>query len=333
MLRYALGLAMLVASPALAQTKELENAPAAVNELLSATRRPLSVVDRLGRRVAKFGEAAVTPLIAALETSTEPRRTILALRALKSIRSPRSASAVLALCTKEPAEVRAEAIATACNIPGANLAPVLPEAIRASDLQVRRRAWDGVRTLSGKELRPFLAAAVMGVADPDFWIRGRCLRILSEAPPTDGSRDPLIRTVPRVLGKLDRAAAIALFRVIARVRTKDLDGVASIALTLGSVHAKVAAFAAAADLATSTHVPLARELCRDGDPDLAKAAVGYLARRRDVKSIPMLVGLLESSREKSVREASAVALRRLSGRTFGYDVQQWREWLASAPVR
>jgi HEAT repeat protein len=71
-----------------------------------------------------------------------------------------------------------------------------------------------------------------------------------------------------------------------------------------------------------------RGFLRSDEPGLACEAAIACGRLEDFDAADELVDLLESD-ERSVREASAWALGRLTGLAYQDDTQRWRAWLAS----
>jgi hypothetical protein len=107
-----------------------------------------------------------------------------------------------------------------------------------------------------------------------------------------------------------------------------LEEVLEQALGRGSRDAAAAALDTAAGLGLRGFVKTALEMARSDEATLALPALRYLARMRERGAIATLVGRIASVGDSNVKNAIVVSLRQITGQTFGYDVSQWRRWMA-----
>ena len=285
------------------------------------------VVARCGEELLAHGSLAVAPLLRDLESRSKTE-VLFALRAIGHLGVDETRDVVLGFCSHDDAAIRAEAIVAGCRAHPSSMTRVLEVAVGDSDSMVRRRAFDGVLALSPGDREPFLSVASEGVIDTDFWVRSRCLRILAGAGPArDGSPDPLMAGARRLIPRLTKEAATPFFRVVAKVRPDGVTALVVAALKEGSIPAQAAAFAAAGALGDRTHVGVALRLIKSRSDDIAMSAIAYLGRIGDRESCEALVRVLAGTLDQARREALVVALRQITGKTFGYDVAAWRAWL------
>jgi hypothetical protein len=91
--------------------------------------------------------------------------------------------------------------------------------------------------------------------------------------------------------------------------------------------AQIGRIGEALDQPVSTEVAIDLERCLDEDePELLREAARAAGRLEDFEAAERLVLLLDHE-DGSVREASAWALERMSGRRFRSDVARWNSWL------
>lgn len=310
------------------EERTAETAAKAVRAFFSAVRSGKSkTAAKYGEEIIAHGVLAVEPLLDGV-TSRSHREVVYALRAMGHLKQPATRDTVLELCAHENAEIRTEAIVAGCRAHPAHMTPILTRGVRDENHMVRRRAFDGILALPVNERQAFVDVAFDAILDDDFWVRSRGFRIIgsAQAAPKVG-KDPVLVGAARVTPKLTKDAAIPFFRTMTSVRRDDMADVIDLALRAGSVHAKVAAFGAAGDLRQRDHVGSALRQMKSRDTEIAKAATKYLGKVRDRKSVRPLVDLLGSTRNEERREVIAVALRQITGRPFGYDVDAWLDWL------
>jgi hypothetical protein len=281
---------------------------------------------RSGQAVLELGPAAIPSLVAGLDTRTS-REIVWILRTLKTIGGEEAAATTSRFVRHADAEVRAEAITTLSRLLGPVGLPLYLVAAEDPDSAVRRRAFDALCMVPDAALT--LDAALLGIVDSDFWVRARSVRILRCAPPPPAlGPDPLIKGLLAALPALRKDEAIPLFALLSSSRRPGLEEVIEQALGRGSRDAAAAALDTAAGLGLRGFVKTALEMARSDEATLALPALRYLARLRERGAISTLVGRIPSVGDSNVKNAIDVSLRQITGQTFGYDVSQWRRWMA-----
>ena len=100
------------------------------------------------------------------------------------------------------------------------------------------------------------------------------------------------------------------------------------ALKTSNPAAIVAALRSVAALRLVDLAPVVRELMTARHEDVSGEALKCVGALKDLHAVPALVELLEDERDPERRDLVAVTLRKVTGRTYGFDTAAWRSYVA-----
>lgn len=80
-------------------------------------------------------------------------------------------------------------------------------------------------------------------------------------------------------------------------------------------------------LVQSRAVGILQDALQDRDAIVQEFALSCLGEIGDTSALPAMIGLLERSPDRAVREAAAAHLALLTHYEFGQDAGKWRDWL------
>ena len=278
--------------------------------------------------ITGLGGAAKEALSLLTKTGTEAE-ICLALRCLRAI--DRSFDCGLeALLGHRAAAVRADAVVSLSMVHQEKAAPLLEKAFGDVDVMVQRRALDGLC-----EYAPHTPAAAeiiaAGLLSPDFWIGQRVLELLSQQDATrPGAVEALTRKLRGQLLRLRAGTAEKLYLQLAQTWGEASVPLIKAGLESSNDDAKWGALAAVEILKPENLFSPTLSLldCRDERVHLRTVTVlGVYEDRRAFKG---LVAALAAADSPAVRDAAAVALRRITGKLHGFDVGGWKRELENA---
>ena len=277
--------------------------------------------------LASFGGSAASRLAASAADRTPPE-IVWALRCLRAIGSTDGRDLAFGLCSHGNAGVRAEAVWTTSELGQETGVTLLLQAASDADAIVRRRAFDGILA-HGIRAAGATEVASKGILDVDFWVVLQAFQILDQQPRVpEGSRDKVVVALGRLVPQLEERNAAAAFDLLVRRAGMACGPMIETGLDVTREAVVMAALHAARQLRLATVVLRVQSLAKGSNPLIAKAAIQTLASINDPNSVAFLVDLLASSREPGRVDAIAVALRTMTGRLYGTDVEKWRKYLA-----
>ncbi len=184
------------------------------------------------------------------------------------------------------------------------------------------------RILAGYRERESVAMLVRsGVGSRSATVRAQSIRALGEGRPTSfdwivPTRAALGDAVPEV-----RAAAVA---ALGRVRDDEaLEAIIDLAAD-PSERVRMEVPEALSRLAGTRALPLLRSLGRD---ERWRVRLGVINALSDIKTHKSIAALVEQFADEPgrLREDCLTRLQRLTGRTFGLNIERWREFIADPP--
>ena len=278
------------------------------------------------REVVSSGFGAIEPLYENLadRSATE---IIWALKCLKQMGERAGKRALVDLCAHENPRVRQEALISGAILLRAEILPACFKAATDENVRVRRRAIDGLVSLDADH-SDCIDVGFAGILERDFWISAQALKLLQAVPmPKKGQNDPVASRTVKLVTRMSDQTAERLFGLVAQRRSKNAARLVKVALDDGNDASKVGALAMATRMRKIDVNARARELLRLSATSVRRAAISYLAARKDQEAVDGLIDVLDEPRiDGKLRDDTAVALRRITGKLFGFDVSAWREY-------
>lgn len=279
--------------------------------------------------VVAQGAAAVAPLTEGL--AKRPGAAIVwALKCLREIDAGTGAVSLSGLADHPEPAVRAESLLAGAALIGRDFLPVVRAAARDKETPVRRRAYDALLLIASPDPET-LALVAGGLIEDDFWIASCVWRFFDVVPkPADGGSDPVIPALGSVAERVADAHAAPVFSFLAA-----RGGAAAHPYVVQALRSRrpailAGALTAAGTLRIQEAFDTAAATLDSRDRASALAALECLSQLKHPRSVPLLVDLLDSTRDQERKDAVAVALRKITGRTFGFDTAAWRKWLDSS---
>ncbi|MFT7619996.1 MAG: HEAT repeat protein [Planctomycetota bacterium] len=326
---FSLTLSLLIATTLDAQSSSMENH---VNEMFANARSSSSGLLSSAKQVVSDG-SMVTPFLLDGLQDRQPAEIVWALRCLKNLKDKSSGSVVIQLLKHEDETVRSEAILIAKVLYGKKLGSMVFDLTKDKSLSVRRRALDAAIELVPHDPR-MVDLAFDSLADGDFWLMSRALRVLSKMQvKTPEDKLNLIERSLKIAPRLNGNVAEMFFAHLSRALAKDTRVVLERTLDRGRIGAKVAAFECAGKLRLREFLPKARKLIRASNRKIRTAAIRYTGMVKDKDSASLLIPLLDEFPPGEMQTAVVIALRKISGQTIGFDSSKWRAWLNEVIVR
>ncbi|MCA9319607.1 MAG: HEAT repeat domain-containing protein, partial [Planctomycetes bacterium] len=296
-----------------------------VTSMFSHARRSAPETEALAVAVIRDGQDAGQFLALAL-AERQPSEVLWALRCLRGIKATRQVADITLLLGHVEAEVRAEAIWSLMDIEPASLREKIFELTGDPDLRVRRRAFDAAMTVAPQDSR-LLDLAIDGLAQPDYWLFSRSMRVLAGA---DTGLPNLVQHLKArslvIVPKLEGSAARMVLGLLAKKLGAELDPILVTCVDQGGHDAKAAAIETATRLRSEAIIEQGRALLTDQEVQLQLRAIAYLAVVRDMESVPQMINLLATLPDGPPRTAIVVGLRKISGRSLGFEPEEWRKW-------
>ncbi len=258
-----------------------------------------------------------------------PDAIVWALRCYKVVGAGDGEEALSGFCSHDSADVRAEAMVSLSALHPEAAVSRAHELMKDREVVVRRRAIDALVAHAPSDVQT-ISVAFDALTDGDFWICSRAIRLLSRVDcSTEESRAVMVQRCVPMVPKLDaRTAGLVIGLVVSQTGKASLPVLAAAARRdLPSVQA--AAFGAAARLGLDQLLDDARRHIDRKDSEARLPAIRYVAALRDRDSMRRLVGVIENEKDPA-REAAVVALRQISGQSFGYEPDRWRAWIAAS---
>ncbi|HYC79258.1 MAG TPA: HEAT repeat domain-containing protein [Planctomycetota bacterium] len=281
---------------------------------------------RAASKLAEAGDAGVEALLDHA-VGRDPTEIACALRWSADTGLPVAAKPAARFAVHDDAGVRASAIVCVAATAGPKEIALYVAATRDAAPEVRRRAYDALveHALGAPET---VAAGAEGMASDDSWLVMRGAALLQAAPaPPPGGVDPVMSALTAVAPRIRGGNAAAVLDVVGRRCGAAAAPVVVKLLAVEDLEAVIAALEAVARHGIAEAAPRVRALAEHDEPTVAAAAFRGLAAAPTPDATHFLVGRLEDAPTEELREAAAIALRRLTGKLFGRDVARWRRWL------
>lgn len=279
-------------------------------------------------KVTALGDAATPRLLAGL-AERGPREIMWALRCLKVVKATDGRELIESFCSHETPTIRAEALVTLAELHPEEGLVQARRLFKDEVVDVRRRAIDALLRLAPGDSST-IALAFDALTDGDFWICSRAVRLLSGiACESAADKAMLVQRCAPLVARLDGRTAGLVIGLVATKAGKSALPILVAAARRDLAPAQTAAFEAAGRLRCDELVELAQPLIGRPESGARLAAIRYLAALRHRASMELLVDVIEVEKDPA-REAAVVALRRISGQTFGYEPQKWREYIAQS---
>jgi HEAT repeat protein len=324
---------LLAAMPAMVQAQGSEassDAKKAVNRFFQVARSgDIAEMNAASAKVIEAGPAAAELVMKGIKSRT-PQEIVAGLRLVRAAGGEQSLDQVLELADHRNPEVRAEV----CVYCGFQESPaVVPYLHRGSadpSATVRRRAFDALLRMQVRDPRT-LSAACNGLFDKDFWVSGQAGRILGAWPPVTRGPDPVAKALATSIPRLGKTTAPRVFAILGHRMEDQIAPLVKRGLSHRNSAVVLAAIKVAADRRLRATYPKLRELLKRRD-EVAVAAVRALGTVKDKKAVPLLVRMLSGRLDEVLRDAVAVSLRYITGKTYGFDRSKWEEYLDSGLV-
>lgn len=320
------GLIVLIVSGLLsAQENPAEDA---VKELFQFARAKHSRTEEAARKVVSLGEAASSYLCEDIDQRTDAE-IVWGLKCLKNMSVTVDVARLVPLLAHDSGAVRAETLKTLQRHDAAALKSKIQSLLDDDELDVRRAAYDAAKAAASDHAE-LLQLALKGVQERDFWIATRSVRMLGRIQlQSKEDRRSLLKQAEQIAPKLMGSTAGMFFDFLARQLKEASASVIELTLESGTVDARLAALASASKQRFKKLAPLGRGYLDDDDLKLRLAAVRFASAVKDVHAAPKLIAML-SSTSKAEKNSAVVALRKISGRSIGFEPAKWREWFADA---
>lgn len=247
------------------------------------------------------------------------------LRALGQCDCARSREILLRLARmSRPGDERLLAIRSLCRIADPNAARALLKLMeRQPDPVLAQALADGLGATPRADVLVWLGSEALETKQPEV------LRACLEAIGTAGVREAAPRIVAIYREASDVAIRFEVVRALGRVGGPGAKPEILDAASQEDWRVRLAAAGALPALAKDDEQALAavHALLTDPQPCVRRTAVSAVSAAKLEASIPDLVELLENDPRLRTREAAREALKAITDRDYGHDVQAWREWL------
>ena len=322
-----LGLALMAMVPATAQsTSPQKAAEAAVKGFLkTAAAGDVDGLEKAAQAVIAV-RAEALPLLEEGLHKRKPHEIVAILRLMRRMRAPGAAGTVLDLAAHRAAAVRAEVLVFCTLLDVPEIVPHLYRGTRDESVDVRRRAYDGLLKFEPRDQNA-LMAAVQGLFSRDFWIVGQAARFLATWPRPENGVDPLVRALGDKIRALDVLSAAPVFAILSKRMGDEVLPLVLRGMKSSKDVVALQAIKTAVNLKLKGAHGELQQLCQ-GRGEAAVAATRALGTLKVWKATPTLVKRLSLTTNKKHREAIAVALRRITGKAFGYDSSKWEIFLS-----
>lgn len=325
----AAGLAAMVSIGAASAQRDDGKAKAAVEKLFAAARSGKeAAVLTAAEALVRLGSVGTPLLLEGLEGRTAPE-ILIGLRCLRELDGLPEQARVVALFAHPNGAVRAEVLGIARTKLGAEGLPLYLEGAKDQEVTVRRRAYDGlVAHRPDDALVPALAAAAL--SDPDFWLVDRGFALLEGTQPkTPKAAAALLAAVEGGLGGMDGETLSRLFAWMVDRHPEPSRKVVVKAIGHAKPEVAIAALRAASTLRLGEAEKPALAQLKSGrrSAEVATAAAVLLGDLGAKGACASLVTALESGATPGLKDAAAVALRKITGQLLGFDVAAWKRYL------
>lgn len=312
-----------IAAPLRAAPQDDTDAAAAVRAFFAGLTGEFEADARTAGTLVARGPDVIPPLLAGLGDRPLEEK-LWGIRCLRELKARDATPVLLGFARSEDAALRREALAALARLGGEGTADVFLPLARDPDPEVRRRAFEALAAVRPLPEAAALAAAG-ALADPDYWVRLKAGDVIQALPAAPGSATgPLLDALGAALlaAGPDSAGRIVDFLVVrgAPVATKHLVA----ALTCPEPDVRRFAVSGLARLKAVDEVEAILPLLRADEPPVAIAALDALAKLRARTVLGKIIDILEASKHPKVRDAAAVALRRITGKAWGFDIARWR---------